>query len=230
MFKVLTTSGSEKQGTSPSLDLATATGTLVVPRGGTGATTLTGVLQGNGTSAITAIAIPADATQFLNGTGAFSVPASGSDWTTTTTKSADQDVTASAALVDCTDLVIAVTSGDMWIFQLLLLYSGSSATGDFKCNFTFPSTCTTIHRYMSIGTADTAGANAGIINLAVTAWAAAIALGCDASDTVRPFLLDMILVAAGTGNVQFQFAQNMGTAATHARVKQGSIFRGKKVL
>ena len=83
---------------------------------------------------------------------------------------------------------------------------------------------------MSIGTSDTAASNSGVINLAVTAFAAAIALGTDASDTIRPFLLDMILVAAGTGNVQFQFAQNSGVASTHARVKQGSIFRGKKVL
>lgn len=50
---------------------------VTVPNGGTGATTLTGILQGNGTSAVTAIAIPSDATKFLDGTGAFSTPTSG---------------------------------------------------------------------------------------------------------------------------------------------------------
>lgn len=53
------------------------TGTLPVASGGTGAVTLTGILEGNGTSPVTAIALPADATQFLNGTGAFSTPVSG---------------------------------------------------------------------------------------------------------------------------------------------------------
>jgi hypothetical protein len=53
------------------------TGQLSVPRGGSGAATLTGVLLGNGASAFTAVALPADATKFLDGTGAFSTPTSG---------------------------------------------------------------------------------------------------------------------------------------------------------
>lgn len=40
---------------------------LPVSQGGTGAATLTGVLLGNGTSAVTTVTIPADATKFLNG-------------------------------------------------------------------------------------------------------------------------------------------------------------------
>lgn len=47
---------------------------LPVAQGGTGAATLTGILKGNGVSAINAIAIPADATKYLDGTGAFSIP------------------------------------------------------------------------------------------------------------------------------------------------------------
>ena len=66
-FKVLTTSGATKQGTVPTNDLAQAIGTLVVANGGTGATTLTGILRGTGTTAIAVTAIPSDATQFLNG-------------------------------------------------------------------------------------------------------------------------------------------------------------------
>ncbi len=52
-------------------------GVLPVANGGTAAATLTGILQGNGTSPVTAITVPADATKFLDGTGAFSVPSSG---------------------------------------------------------------------------------------------------------------------------------------------------------
>lgn len=50
---------------------------LTVSNGGTGATTLTGILKGNGTAAATAITIPADATKYLDGTGAFSTPPGG---------------------------------------------------------------------------------------------------------------------------------------------------------
>lgn len=49
-------------------------GTLNPNSGGTGATTLTGILQGNGTNAFTAISLPADSTKFLNGVGSFSTP------------------------------------------------------------------------------------------------------------------------------------------------------------
>lgn len=73
-WRTLTASGAIKTGIIPTLDVASATGTLTVPHGGTGATTLTGVLTGNGAAAVTAVALPADATKFLDGTGAFTVP------------------------------------------------------------------------------------------------------------------------------------------------------------
>lgn len=47
---------------------------LGVANGGTGATTLTGILKGNGTSAVTAIATDGDTKKFLNANGAFSAP------------------------------------------------------------------------------------------------------------------------------------------------------------
>ncbi|PIV10124.1 MAG: hypothetical protein COS49_02200, partial [Candidatus Portnoybacteria bacterium CG03_land_8_20_14_0_80_41_10] len=48
--------------------VAGTTGTLTVARGGTGATTLTGLLQGNGTSAITAVTGTAGQIPYFNGT------------------------------------------------------------------------------------------------------------------------------------------------------------------
>ena len=47
---------------------------LGVANGGTGATTLTGILKGNGTSAVTAITLDGDTKKFLNANGAFSAP------------------------------------------------------------------------------------------------------------------------------------------------------------
>lgn len=57
---------------------------FTVPQGGTGVGTITGILKGNGTSPFTATALPADATKYLDGTGAFSTPA-GSGGTVTGT-------------------------------------------------------------------------------------------------------------------------------------------------
>ena len=55
-FTTLTTSGAIKTGTVPTADMAAATGTLLVPHGGTGAVTLTahGVVIGEGTAAVAA--------------------------------------------------------------------------------------------------------------------------------------------------------------------------------
>lgn len=50
--------------------ISDTTGTLLVPRGGSGATTLTGLLQGNGTSAFTAITDSSTVGQVLRVTGA----------------------------------------------------------------------------------------------------------------------------------------------------------------
>lgn len=44
---------------------------LGVAYGGTGAQTLTGILKGNGTGAVTAITVPSDATKYLAGDGSF---------------------------------------------------------------------------------------------------------------------------------------------------------------
>jgi hypothetical protein len=74
--------GSNGNGVLSALSLNT---NLAVNSGGTGAGTLTGILKGNGTSAITAITIPADATKYLDGTGAFSVPGGGGYGTGTVT-------------------------------------------------------------------------------------------------------------------------------------------------
>jgi hypothetical protein len=152
-----------------------------------------------------------------------------SDWTITVIKSADQDVTNSAVLVNCTDLVIAVLSGETWIFQLILLYSGSSASGDFRLNFTFPSS-SEIHRYMNLSTADSGTGSPGVGGVAATALSAVITAGTDASDTTRPLLLDLMITAGASGNVQVQFAQFSAVGGTHARVKLGSILRGKKII
>lgn len=48
---------------------------LGVANGGTGATTLTGILKGNGTSAVTAITLAGDTKKYLNENGAFAAPA-----------------------------------------------------------------------------------------------------------------------------------------------------------
>ncbi len=52
------TGGYQNLGPDVGLDTAEVTGTLPVANGGTGAVTLTGILKGNGTSAVTAVTAP----------------------------------------------------------------------------------------------------------------------------------------------------------------------------
>lgn len=51
---------------------------LPVSAGGIGVGTVTGIVKGNGTSPVSGITLPADATKYLDGTGAFTVPTGGS--------------------------------------------------------------------------------------------------------------------------------------------------------
>lgn len=59
--------------------VASASYTPVVPvsGGGTGVSTITGVLIGNGTSSVTGVTLPSVSTEFLNGNGTFSTPSGG---------------------------------------------------------------------------------------------------------------------------------------------------------
>lgn len=150
-------------------------------------------------------------------------------WTTTIVKSADQDVTNSTVFVNDSELKITVANGECWFFELLLMYSGNDAVRDYKFDFTFP-TATGWWRFIGSDAGnDLLSLNTGLA-IAATTSTSSTTLGVDATDTVRVGYIEMMLIAAGAGDVQFQFAQSSAVAATHARTKAKSIFRGLKLV
>jgi len=99
-------------GTLSGVSLTSAvTGTLPVGNGGTGATTLTGVLKGNGTSAFTAATAGTD---YVAPGGALGTPSSGT-LTNCTFPTLNQNTTGSAASLATTNFSIVESGGVLYI-------------------------------------------------------------------------------------------------------------------
>lgn len=167
------------------------------------------------------------ATEFLNGVGAYSVPAGGgSEWTTTAVKSADQDVTNSSTLVDAADLVIAVLAGEVWLIEVLLIYAGDTTAGDFKAGFAVTAG-TPLGVWHSTFLNTTGTAAHGPFNFS----GASTPMKTDAVMTsIHAALMRGTVAFPSSGNLTFQFAQAVATPATSARCKAGTIMRGKKII
>ncbi len=143
-------------------------------------------------------------------------------------KSADQTVTNNATLQNDSELSFSVTSGEVWYVQLLLAYSGSSANGDYKCDFSFPSSSGWNSYVGDNTTADAINISTGIRLAAVTNLTA-IALGTDTVDTPRMFMLQMMLRPTANGTVQFRFANNAASAGRTSTTRAGTILHATKL-
>lgn len=175
---------------------------------------------------------PNDATKYLNGVGAWAVPAGGggsSEWDVETTKSGDQDVTNSSTLVDATDLVIPVLANEVWIWEALLLYSAEAVNADLKVALT-----------VSAGTVEGGMQHMGLSNTDVISTAPLGWSGTTSSTATWGTTAVLANVRGGrlrgigrfTANADFkvQFAQATAVPAVITRLKAGSIFRGKKLI
>ena len=117
----------------------------------------------------------------------------------------------------------------MWYVQLLLSYAGNNATGDYKCDFSFPSASGWYDYVGDNNTADAINVSTGIQFATLTNFAAAVGLGTDAASTPRMFSLEMMIRATAAGTVQFRFANNAAGAGRNSITKAGSILRAKKL-
>lgn len=174
---------------------------------------------------------PNVATQYLNGVGAWSVPAGGaSEWTTIGTQATDQDVTNSIVLVDATGLIIPVTAASVWLMELLLVYSGNSPTNDLQSRFAVSAgvmTGTMLSTALTGGDTHTnttygsfAAAQSGQLTNGVTS-----VIG-----TPRGVWAKGIMQFTAAGNFTFQFAESAAFSATTVRIWAGSILRGKRLV
>lgn len=154
-----------------------------------------------------------------------------SEWDVFKSKAADQDVTNSAVLANDNTLSFPVVAGETWIFELLIIYSGNTVAGDFKCDFV-PSAGNMTGHYSYLGSdtaADVVNVSTGV-RLAAAATMTAIAAGTAAAHTTKRTLkIEAMITFSANATVNFRFAQNTATAATVARMCAGSVLRAEKL-
>ena len=86
---------------------------------------------------------------------------------------------------------------------------GNNATGDYKCDFSFPSSSGWVSYVSDNTAADAINISTGI-RLAAATNLTSIVLGTDAADTPRMMSLEMMLRPTANGTVQFRFANRCG--------------------
>ena len=157
------------------------------------------------------------------------IPTDPAGWTTIV-KSANQDVTNSATLVDDTDLQFSVVAGGHYMIEMDLVLSSNTTSGDYKNVFV-----------VSAGTMKGSGIlisnSAGGVGQAsnITAPTAASTnsnpIGTSLADLDMLFSTKIIFSFTASTNATFkyQFAQNTATLATTARTWKGSILKYKRL-
>jgi hypothetical protein len=165
--------------------------------------------------------------QFLKRSGATVVGVGAPSEYTEVVAVADQDVTNSVALVNDAALSFAVANGKTYEIILLLIYSGSSATPDFRLNFSFPAASIGHFNYLGINTAaDAILVSTGIRIASAAALAADIIAGTRAGHTLKAtFELRMMLIAGAAGTFQFRFANGTAGVGNVSRRHIGSRLR-----
>lgn len=176
--------------------------------------------------------LPNDATKYLNGVGAWAVPAGGggSDWDQVKTKTADQDVINSTVLVDCTDLLIPVLAGETWIFELLLKYSAGGVSQDCTVAFGVSAgNLTGTYQGFGFNISD-AATHQTIAAIGLATTAASMAFGTSAVlGTPRIGRAFAQFTFSADANFTYKFAQQSAGVGIATRVWAGSILRGKKI-
>jgi hypothetical protein len=79
------------------------------------------------------------ATQYLSGTGVFSVPAGGGP--TIVRKTADETVNNSAVLQNDDHLLLAIAANEVWLVDVFLLWTSPSTTPALKTGWAYPNGC-----------------------------------------------------------------------------------------
>lgn len=174
-----------------------------------------------------------DSDEYLDGTGAWSVPAGAggsSEWDVTIIKAALQDVTNSVVFVDCIDFTIPVLAGEVWHFEMMLLYSADVVTSDIAFKFVV-SAGVMCGAATAIGMGGSDAITDIVIGTASGAATAILAAGTNAViATPRPLLFRGMFHFSANANFKFQFAQSSANPATSVRVHAGSKLRAKKII
>jgi hypothetical protein len=137
-------------------------------------------------------------------------------------KPADESLVSSTTLQDDDNISFAVLNGDTWIFDLLLIVSGSTS-GDIKLAFTVPGGSTL--RWGAIGENISILSSSPDWNVVSTSGAS---LSFDIQSGPTYIRVRGAVIAGGDGNVQLQWAQNSSNA-TATVVQQLSLLQASKL-
>lgn len=167
---------------------------------------------------------PNVASQFLDGTGAWSTPGSSAGWDTVITKPGDESKSSTTSATIDTDLKFTSVSGGVYEFEFLIIYASPAGgtTPDLKAGVWEDATNRGHYLYYGFATTD---AVTFTVN-AVGSGATAIAFGT--ATTNRAIKITGHFVGAG-GTFGFFWAQN--TSSSNATtVRAGSVLRYRRML
>jgi len=174
---------------------------------------------------------PNDTTKFLRGDATWAVPTfTDPEGWTVIVKSANQDVTNNATLVDDTDLQFSVVAGGHYMVEMNICLSGNNTSGDYKLALA-----------VSAGTMKARG----IVAYEATGGTAGLSIISAASSSTTSSLspqvvvadLDTLLSATITYNFyasdnatfKYQFANSAAGAGRTSRTWKGSILKYKRL-
>lgn len=179
-------------------------------------TTAGDLIVGTGSAAVTRLGAGA-AGFVLQSTGTTTAPAwTAKDWTHLDV-TGDVTVANSSAFTTATGLTFAAAANTKYLLRGAIFFD-TTATGDFKFQFTGPTTPTLLRIFYQYKLPSLTTLTAGMY----TVFATSIPL-LDTGTTGGFILYEGILHNAGNAaNVVFQFAQNTATADTGAIVRAGS--------
>jgi len=146
-------------------------------------------------------------------------------------KSANQDVTNSATLVDDTELQFSVVAGGQYMTQLDLCYTGNNITSDMKVGF-LVSAGTMKGSGILVGFS-TASSPANNQSMTVNGTSAAgpVSIGVLQADldNLVTSTITFNFTASSNGILKFQFANNSAAVGAISRIVKGSILKYKKI-
>ena len=145
-------------------------------------------------------------------------------------KSANQDVTNSATLVDDTELQFSVVAGGHYMLELDLVLSTNSTVADYKSGFIVSAGTM---KGQGIVINNSTGSVAQVINITAGGASVTNSIGSGTSVNDLDYLLSIKTIysftASSNATFKFQFAQNTATPATTARTWKGSILKYKRI-
>lgn len=174
---------------------------------------------------------PNDTTKFLRGDATWNVPTftDPSGWTTIV-KSANQDVTNNAVLVDDTSLQFSVVAGGHYMIEMDIVISANNTTGDYKNAF-FVSAGTMLGTGFMLGGSATGTVQTNIYSSNTVATSTNVTLGTAIAniDLLSSTKIIYSFQASANATFSYQFANNTAGAGRTSRTWKGSILKYKRI-